>query len=192
MPNQRNHHARSPKDDGQDPLRPGDLLLADPFMSDPSFERSVVLILNTDLNGQEGLGLVLNRSLPGESSKSLFRNGGPVAIDTWYALELRNLESPQVELRFAQVGDDDALETYQASQGLLPILASYQAYFRGYAGWSPGQLQEELTQKAWVICRCGFDWVQAMPQPDLWAFLLNQMGGTYAAMARYPRHPYLN
>lgn len=191
-PTQRDPHARSSSEANQDPLRPGDLLLADPFMSDPSFERSVVLVLHTDLEGHDGLGLVLNRRLPGELPGSPFRSGGPVEIETWFALELRNLLSPRVELRFTQLGDDRALEVYRGEQVSECSTHAFRAYFRGYAGWSPGQLQEEISQKAWVLCRCGFDWVSSMDQDDLWSSLLIGMGGEYAAMARYPRHPNLN
>ncbi|NBW33328.1 MAG: YqgE/AlgH family protein [Cytophagia bacterium] len=191
-PTQRDPHARSSSDAGQEPLRPGDLLLADPFLNDPSFERSVVLVLHTDLEGKDGLGLVLNRRLPGELPDSIFRSGGPVEMDTWFSLELRNLQSPSVELRFTQVGDDAALEAYRGERFLEPSIQSFIAYYRGYAGWSPGQLQVELNQKAWVVCRCGFDWVSSIFQDDLWSTLLTGMGGEYAAMARYPRHPNLN
>jgi putative transcriptional regulator len=191
-PTQRDPHARSSSEANQDPLRPGDLLLADPFMSDPSFERSVVLVLHTDLEGHDGLGLVLNRRLPGELPGSPFRSGGPVEIETWFALELRNLLSPRVELRFTQLGDDRALEGYRGEQVSECSTHAFRAYFRGYAGWSPGQLQEEISQKAWVLCRCGFDWVSSMDHDDLWSSLLIGMGGEYAAMARYPRHPNLN
>jgi len=161
-------------------------------MSDPSFERSVVLVLHTDLEGHDGLGLVLNRRLPGELPGSPFRSGGPVEIETWFALELRNLLSPRVELRFTQLGDDRALEVYRGEQVSECSTHAFRAYFRGYAGWSPGQLQEEISQKAWVLCRCGFDWVSSMDHDDLWSSLLIGMGGEYAAMARYPRHPNLN
>ncbi|NBW43732.1 MAG: YqgE/AlgH family protein [Sphingobacteriia bacterium] len=191
-PTQRDPHARSSSEANQDPLRPGDLLLADPFMSDPSFERSVVLVLHTDLEGHDGLGLVLNRRLPGELPGSPFRSGGPVEIETWFALELRNLLSPRVELRFTQLGDDRALEVYRGEQVSECSTHAFRAYFRGYAGWSPGQLQEEISQKAWVLCRCGFDWISSMDHDDLWSSLLIGMGGEYAAMARYPRHPNLN
>lgn len=191
-PTQRDPHARSSSDARQDPLRPGDLLLADPFMSDPSFERSVVLVLHTDLEGHDGLGLVLNRRLPGELPGSPYRSGGPVEIDTWFALELHNLHSSRVELRFTQLGDDRALEGYQGELLNESALKTFRSYFRGYAGWSPGQLQEELTQKAWILCRCGFDWLFSIDQDDLWSSLLIGMGGEYAAMARYPRHPNLN
>ena len=161
-------------------------------MSDPSFERSVVLVLHTDLEGHDGLGLVLNRRLPGELPGSPFRSGGPVDIETWFALELRNLHSPRVELRFTQLGDDRALEGYRGEQVSECSTHAFRAYFRGYAGWSPGQLQEEISQKAWVLCRCGFDWVSSMDHDDLWSSLLIGMGGEYAAMAPYPRHPNLN
>ena len=64
--------------------------------------------------------------------------------------------------------------------------------FAGYAGWSPGQLEEEIASGSWFV----FD---ALPgdaftdrPDDLWPMVLRRQGGMLAAVAHYPADPALN
>jgi len=49
--------------------------------------------------------------------------------------------------------------------------------FAGYAGWSPGQLEAELRQKAWVTCPATLELVFETPPEQLWQTVLRTKGG---------------
>jgi len=64
--------------------------------------------------------------------------------------------------------------------------------FAGYAGWAPGQLENEISSGSWFV----FD---ALPgdafadrPDDLWAMVLRRQGGLLAAVAHYPADPSQN
>ena len=64
--------------------------------------------------------------------------------------------------------------------------------FAGYAGWSDGQLEDEISAGAWLVvdARAG-DVMTAEPE-DLWSDVLRRQGGNLAAIATFPRDPSLN
>jgi putative transcriptional regulator len=64
--------------------------------------------------------------------------------------------------------------------------------FAGYAGWGPGQLDDELGEGSWIV-------EPALPedvftdQPDeLWADVLRRKGGPFGVLALMPLDPSLN
>ncbi len=148
-------------------LVPG-LLLAAPRLGDPNFERSVVLLGRHSADGS--LGWVLNgRALapvkdllrdsglvPGDVTlpaggafDRIARKGGPVAPATGWLLYVRgDTELPgemNVGSSLGVTGDLNALQTVM--RGGQP------ADFRlllGYAGWGPGQLENEVASGAWL------------------------------------------
>jgi putative transcriptional regulator len=64
--------------------------------------------------------------------------------------------------------------------------------FAGYSGWSPGQLEEEITSGSWFV----FDALPGDPfvnrPDDLWAMVLRRQGDILAAVAHFPPDPSLN
>jgi len=70
-------------------------------------------------------------------------------------------------------------------------IASFRV-FAGYAGWGPGQLQDEIDEGAWYVVAAEpadvFD-----PEPEqLWRAVLRRSGGALALVATYPDDPSLN
>jgi putative transcriptional regulator len=64
--------------------------------------------------------------------------------------------------------------------------------FIGYSGWSEGQLENELKQRAWIT-RKPTPEVVAMSSPaTLWEDLLRSMGPHFGLLARMPEDPSLN
>jgi len=53
-------------------------------------------------------------------------------------------------------------------------------------------LESEFESKAWIVYNGGFEWIKHIHQADLWTVLLKSMGGEYAMMPSFPRHPILN
>ena len=66
-------------------------------------------------------------------------------------------------------------------------------FFLGYSGWGSQQLDEELTDETWIICRENLDEQTFKFTPEeLWKNLLKNMGGEFKVIANYPLDPRLN
>jgi putative transcriptional regulator len=137
-------------------------LIAMPNMADPHFSRTLTYIC--EHNDQGALGLVVNRPID-MTLQALFERlslrltdaalsdspiyfGGPVQTDRGFVLH-EPAGSWQSTLR---VGDaiglttsKDILEAVGRGEGPSRILVTL-----GYAGWSGGQLEHELSQNAWL------------------------------------------
>jgi putative transcriptional regulator len=146
-------------------LAPG-FLVAAPSLLDPNFKRSVVLLV--DHRAEGSLGFVINRpanlklsgmldalSLTGKVDRAPDAPvlvGGPVAPDTGWLVFERLTASPDGE-DVVTVSDDLAVS---ASRELLQRVVQEDgvvgrfALVLGYAGWGPGQLDEEIAQGAWI------------------------------------------
>lgn len=183
------------------PVAPGVLLVAQPEMGDPNFSETVVLVLDVDDEG--ALGVVINqpsallvatvfeewRDLVDEP-EVLFR-GGPVGTDGALALAL--LRDPaQVPQGFRQVvGRLGVLDLETPVDLVEPALARMRI-FAGYAGWGPGQLEDEVAEGAWYV-------VPSEPQDpfssagdDLVREVLRRQPGELAWHSTRPVDPGLN
>ena len=181
-------------------LSPGDLLVAVPDLSDPNFKRGVVLVLDHDEDG--ALGVVLNHPLdvpvgtvlPGwddvVSQPARLFQGGPVGLDG--ALGVATLpagvDPPPAVTRIAGAfGLVDLDSDPAAARGLLGLRV-----FAGHAGWSAGQLDEEVAAGGWYV-------FPALPHdawtPDptgLWRTVMRRQGGSMAIISTFPEDPSLN
>jgi putative transcriptional regulator len=174
----------------------GQLLVASPTIGDPSFSRSVVLIVDHDRDG--ALGIVLNR--PTETTvqvavpeiATLFddddvvHDGGPVQPDALLTMaEFRDPADAALLVlgRIGMVrGDHDPRE---------PNVARARAY-AGYAGWAPKQLEEERARGDWIVTAARPDDLFRANADDLWSIVLDRLGGPYSSLARRPADPSVN
>ena len=58
--------------------------------------------------------------------------------------------------------------------------------FAGYAGWSPGQLDDEMNRDTWVTHPASIELVFRSDCAELWPMLLKQKGGLYRLIAQQP------
>ena len=179
---------------------PGDLLISEPYLPDPNFERTVVLICENDENGT--VGFVLNRR-----SNSVFSDvivdashfdvplyvGGPVQHNTLHFVHKDIIEMKSGKFlgeRLVWGGDFNRLltliDTHQIDK------KNYR-FFVGYSGWSPGQLLEELKTKSWIVYQnTDENLIFDFSSKDLWKKVLTEMGGKYRLISNYPIDPRLN
>ena len=168
----------------------GKLLVASPNMPD-YFHRTVILIVE---HSEEGaFGLVLNRpseSTVGEVSpelaelvgdEHLLHVGGPVQPNAVTAVGEHPDPTEATKLIVGGVGMVDLDDP--------PDLSRIRV-FAGYAGWSAGQLDDELEQEAWIVVVAHPD--DPFAEGDLWAGVLAREGGEYALLARMPPDPSVN
>ena len=144
----------------------GSILIAMPGMEDPRFERAVILVCAHGVD--HAMGLTLNRPLDGltvadlldrlgvDTDESLPRQpvlfGGPVERERGFVLHTDDYESDQGTI-IVRSG-----VSLTATRDVLQAMASSDARPRrallalGYAGWGPGQLEQELRQNVWLTC----------------------------------------
>jgi len=149
----------------------GQLLIAMPGISDPRFERALILVCAHDR--EHAMGLALNRPIEGLTVPDLLEKleirstitlppdlvllGGPVERERGFVLHTGDYHGEHT----LGVRDDVALT---ATREVLEAMAGHDSaparslLALGYAGWGAGQLEEEIKQNVWLTCE---------PDPEL-------------------------
>ena len=177
----------------------GKVLLAEPFMLDPYFRRSVVLLCEHHEEGS--LGFILNKMIDMELNdliadfpefKASIFYGGPVQTDTiHYIHNVGNLldDSKEISKGVFWGGDYEKLKVLVDQQLIQPHNIRF---FVGYSGWSEGQLGEEMQIGSWVMANMDSNFVFKLKHEELWQKVMNQQGNTYSVIAQMPDNPILN
>jgi putative transcriptional regulator len=183
-------------------------LIAMPNMADPYFARSLTYIC--EHNDQGALGIVVNRpidmtlqALFERLSLSLRNNavadapiyfGGPVQTDRGFVLHLPAGDwqstlkvgagarpgSPDI---IGLTTSKDILEAVGRGEGPAKMLVSL-----GYAGWSAGQLEHEITQNAWLTVEAKDAIIFDLPAEERLVAALELLGLDYARLADQAGH----
>lgn len=177
----------------------GVLLIAEPFMKDPNFMRSVVFLCDHTENGS--FGFVLNKQydktleeiLPDTEGVSLpVYFGGPVEVDSLHFLH----NQPDLVQGGTEVapgvfwGGDFDLVIQQLKSGALNH--NNVRFFAGYSGWGEGQLDRELKENSWITLKAEKKLVFLRNPNDIWRQSLITLGGDYEKLIHYPIDPQLN
>jgi putative transcriptional regulator len=175
----------------------GSLLIAGPSLLDPNFWRTVVLVGE---HSEEGaLGVVLNRSSETSVEEALPELA--LLADDLGAVHVGGPVQPSAVVVLADFVDPYAAETLVLdSVGFLPSEVEPDALgelrrarvYAGYAGWGPGQLDEELEDGSWIIEPALPDDVFTDDPEGLWSEVLRRKGGPFAVLAAMPPDPGLN
>lgn len=180
-------------------IEKGRLLVAEPFMIDPYFKRSVVLL--TEHKPEGTLGFILNQPLNITVNDALrdfpvFESpvfmGGPVQTDSLFFIHTQgNIieESEHVIDNIYWSGNFEALKTRITEQQIFPHEVMF---FVGYSGWDSKQLMNEIKNNSWVIADGkGFS-LNDFKSPHLWQNVLQKQGPKHAIIANFPEDPSLN
>jgi putative transcriptional regulator len=179
----------------------GRLLVASPKLVDPTFARSVICVCAHDANG--ALGVILNRPIAGvdigehlpDWAPLLPRNpqpfhGGPVEPEAAIALGLAAAGVP--DANWTPVSRRVGLVDLKSHPADLSAEIVALRVFLGYAGWSPGQLEQEVADEAWfVVDELDDDAFTDAPE-TLWRDVLRRQSGHLAMFAHFPPTPGLN
>ena len=176
----------------------GKLLIAEPFLGDSNFERSVVFMC--EHNEQGTFGLILNQttnlSLNDVLREPVVNNlplylGGPVEQNTLHFLH----QLPFIEDAIP-VGENcfwsGDFEQIVSLLNVGKITEQDIRFFIGYSGWSGGQLEEEINQNAWIVADADPSFLFDTPSEQLWRAVLRRMGGEYRVKSHFPTDPSLN
>ena len=171
----------------------GQLLLDSGQLRGSFFQRTVVLICQHDAEG--AFGLVLNRNTGTSAGEMLVADlpevlkscplylGGPVQPSA-----LSFLHSD------AFIPDANVMPNLNLGHSLDNLIEIGESFsptrrikmFAGYAGWSPGQLEDEMKRKAWLTHPASVSLVFDTDPEQLWQQILRQKGWRYRLLAQAP------
>jgi putative transcriptional regulator len=171
----------------------GKVLLAQPFMTDPHFRRSVILLV--EHNEESSLGFILNKPLrinvneliaefPEIESEVFY--GGPVATDTIHYVHKKGDildDSRMVSPGLYWGGDFEKLKML-IEEGM--ILPGEIRFLVGYSGWSPGQLDDEMEFGSWVDAPMERRYLFRSNPNELWQDVMKDLGEQYSVIAQMP------
>ncbi|GAA4433500.1 YqgE/AlgH family protein [Ravibacter arvi] len=177
----------------------GVFLIAEPFLSDPNFERSVIFLCEHSENGS--LGFVVNHEtnlfLGDVLEENIYEDiplflGGPVEKNTLHFLHCRpDLIPESIEVANGIFWGGD-FETVKTQLNAFQLKPEEIRFFVGYSGWSGGQLSDEMQQKTWIVTPADREFLFATHPRNFWREVLKRMGGEYRSIAHYPIDPNLN
>jgi len=181
------------------PSLTGSLLAALPTLLDPHFRRTVLFISHH--NAEDGaLGFILNRprgslcaelaGLPSTLDGLPLFEGGPVGRGD---LIVASLGWTEQGANFESLEDPEA--PVPAINPSIPLPGSFRA-FEGYAGWSAGQLEEEIREGSWAVLPPARDLLTDVTTPEdglaLWKRVMRRVGPWEGLMAEAPDDPSRN
>jgi putative transcriptional regulator len=178
----------------------GRLLISEPFMNDPNFKRSVILLAE---HSEEGtLGYVLNHLsdyklsdvLPDVAySEMPVYVGGPVSNNTLHFIH----RCPGKIDGGVEIWDGiywgGSFETVKELIATFQINEDEIKFFAGYSGWTPGQLDVEIEEDTWIVAnKFNSELVFNHDEQNVWREVVISLGQRYAHIANFPENPTLN
>jgi len=174
-------------------------LIAMPAMSDPNFSRTLTFVCEHNERG--ALGIVVNRPIE-VTLAALFRQveialpdvdlaaqpvffGGPVQFDHGFVLH-RPVGAWKSTLPVGDVGlttSRDILEAMSHCSGPRQQLIAL-----GYAGWAPGQLEDELQRNGWLTVRADLDVIFDVPPEARYDAAMSALGVNAANLSEEAGH----
>jgi len=167
------------------------LLVSMPQMLDPNFSRAVVLLAEYGTHG--AFGLVVNRPMAepahqvvtAEPPLTIKQNvhlfvGGPVEPNrAWVLTHHRELDGEALEVAGGvYLSAAPALIRHTLNSSPDPQVR----IIVGYAGWAPGQLDEELASSTWLMAPVEPDLLFDTPVEAMWETAIRRLGADPSAL----------
>jgi putative transcriptional regulator len=163
-------------------------IIAMPGLQDSNFDHTVTYICEHDENGT--FGIIINRmseitfadiiehmqieAPPDDSHRQNVYSGGPVQTSRGFILH-RPIgdwnSSLKVNTQIALTTSRDLLEAMANKRGPENAIIAL-----GYAGWGPGQLEQELAANAWLSCPAEEQIIFETPTQDRWQAAADLIG----------------
>lgn len=176
----------------------GNLLISDPFLKDPNFLRTVVLLCEHQFEGS--LGFILNKIYNQRLSELINEErlnlpvfyGGPVQGNTLHFLhqrpELINGGFPIIDGVYWGGNFEKVITLLKEKK----LSKNDVRFYIGYSGWAEGQLESELNEKSWIKSIAKRNLIFHKSADMIWKDALKDLGGEYATFVNYPIDPSLN
>ncbi len=174
----------------------GKLLIAMPGIGDPRFENAVVFLCAHSSDG--AMGLIINKTSTEIDVSDVFEQldiratpemqpipvyfGGPVELGRGFVLHSTDYAADHASMH---VGEQFSMT---ASREILRDMArgagpDERLLCLGYAGWGPGQLEEEIVKNGWLACDANPEIVFSTPDWAKWQAALKSLGVSPAVLS---------
>ncbi|MDB5457092.1 MAG: hypothetical protein JWP92_2677 [Caulobacter sp.] len=170
----------------------GRMLVAMPGIEDPRFERAVLFVCAHD--AEQAMGLAINRPVEGLSVSDLLDRlgveseirapadlvlmGGPVERERGFVLHTDDYVSPSSTVAVAEGLGLTATRDVLDAMGSRAHAPRRSILALGYAGWGPGQLEQELRDNLWLICDADETLLFGDDHEHKWTMALAKIGVT--------------
>jgi putative transcriptional regulator len=160
----------------------GQLLVAAPWIGDPYFERTVILVLEDGPSG--AVGIVINKPIGEQPLANVFKalgqregdvagsvrifSGGPLKPGAGFVVhsaDYRRAETVALTDRISMTSSVVILQDIGDKKGPAKHLVAF-----GYAGWGPDQLKHEIEEHAWGIAEADPTLVFDVDRDKVWEF----------------------
>ncbi len=177
----------------------GKILISEPFLNDPNFKRTIILLSEHSEEGS--VGFVLNKPTDYRIHEvieefpefdSFVFYGGPVQLNTLqFIYKGDGIIDGSIEIapNLFWGGSFDLLKTLIEANAVDP---SDFRFFLGYSGWVDGQIEEEIKINSWIVADTTIDNIFSSEPDKLWREILKSMGKKYALLASFPENPSVN
>jgi len=179
----------------------GKLLIAMPGMSDPRFEKSVIFMCAHSAEG--AMGIIVNKPVTGLSFRDLMHKldlqvtdrapnfpvlyGGPVETGRGFVLHSGDYDSSDATLPVSEdVSLTATIDILRAmGEGRGPESAIFAL---GYAGWRPGQIEDEIRSNGWIHCDSDSRLLFGRDIDAKWATALGKLGIDVSGLSAHAGH----
>jgi putative transcriptional regulator len=177
----------------------GKILISEPFLNDPNFKRTIILLSEHSEDGS--VGFILNKptqfkvnqlveDFPDFDAPVFF--GGPVQVDTLQFIHRAGdilEDSTEILPGLYWGGSFEILRLLIEAKQVKP--GDFR-FFIGYSGWAEGQLGEELKINSWIVTSTTTENIFSDEPDKLWTEILRKMGKKFAILASFPENPSVN
>jgi len=171
----------------------GKMLVSEPYLSDPNFGRTIILLCEHNEDGS--FGFVLNKPSMARIADVLedlkeidapVYIGGPVQQDTLHFIhQCADLEGATEISPGVFWGGN--FEYLCVNLDVKKVKVEDVKFFLGYSGWSAGQLEEELKVDSWIVSdNVTQELIFETDHQEMWQKALKIMGGRFSIYSNYP------
>jgi putative transcriptional regulator len=177
----------------------GKILIADPFLLGPVFERSVIFLADHSEVG--AMGFILNQPTDFEVEKAIpelkgckqkMYYGGPVDESLLFYVHSLGKSLPksiEIEKGIYWGGEFDILCDLNAQGKLNPGNIKF---FIGYSGWKENQLEGEFEKNSWIVSPCKNTYLFKDQSKTLWNTTINESGDDSSFLGEFAHTPSMN
>jgi putative transcriptional regulator len=171
----------------------GQLLISEPFLADPNFRKTVILLCEHEEEGS--IGFVLNRLLSYRTNEVIpgllqynfpIFYGGPVEENSLHFIHTCGADIPNALPLGSGLFWGGELEAINSLINSGKALPQNFKFFIGYSGWGVGQLEDEIEQKAWWLSKLDANIALSDDLEEIWPLAVKNLGPDFAYLANAP------
>ncbi len=176
----------------------GLVLISEPFSRDSYFKRSIVFL--TEYNKKGSVGFILNKQIDVQLSEIIgevydfnatISIGGPVNTDRIYYIHTLGNQIPNSVKITGNIYWGGDFEVLKNLINASCINSNEILFFIGYSGWSPNQLDTEISKNYWLVSNISSDEIMNKNN-NIWKKTIEKLGVKYKSWKNIPEDPQLN